>query len=93
MQAQKQKIKKEVNVTHIASEELMKFWPLVEFMLKEGLRHDGNPMSLDHLKKEIFNNRFQLFMMFGSDDGEVKTRKRQFATIVDNAQAFFPSNC
>ena len=70
MQAQKQKIKKEVNVTHIASEELMKFWPLVEFMLKEGLRHDGNPMSLDHLKKEIFNNRFQLFMMFGSDDGE-----------------------
>lgn len=70
MQAQKQKIKKEVNVTHIASEELMKFWPLVEFMLKEGLKHDGNPMSLDHLKKEIFNNRFQLFMMFGSDDGE-----------------------
>jgi len=70
MQAKQLNIKKEVQVLHISPEDLKKYWELVEFMLKEGLRYDGNPMSIEHLKKDIVNNICQLFMMFGSDDGE-----------------------
>lgn len=70
MQAKQLNIKKEVQVLHISPEDLKKYWELVEFMLKEGLSYDGNPMSIEHLKKDIVNNICQLFMMFGSDDGE-----------------------
>ena len=70
MQAKQINIAKEVNVLHIDSNELNKYWPLVEFMLAEGLKYDGNPMSITHLKKEILANTLQLFMMFGSDDAK-----------------------
>lgn len=70
MQAKQVKIKKGVNVLHVANEDLEKYWTLVEFMLKEGLRFDGNPMDIKTLKEMIVKNEVQLFMMFGSDDGE-----------------------
>ena len=39
-------------------------------MLREGLKYDGDPMSIEDLKEGIEQGAFQLFMMFGSDDGE-----------------------
>jgi len=38
-------------------------------MLREGLKHDGEPMSIEDLKEGIKEGAFQLFTMFGSDDG------------------------
>ena len=38
-------------------------------MLREGLKYDGNPMSIEDLKNVLKNGSKQLFMMFGSDDG------------------------
>ena len=64
------KIAKEVNVLHVEPKAVQKYWSLVEFMLKEGLKYDGYPMSIGHLKDTILKGENQLFMMFGSDDGE-----------------------
>ena len=65
----KKKIKKEVEVLEIYPEILDQYWSLCEFMLREGLKYDGDPMSIDDLKDYIKNNKAGLFMMFGSDDG------------------------
>ena len=70
MQAKQIKIAKEVNVLHIEPKSVDRYWTLVEFMLKEGLKYDGHPMSINQLKKFILSGEYQLFMMFGSDDGE-----------------------
>jgi len=70
MQAKQIKIAKEVNVLHIDPADLKRYWPLVEFMLVEGLKFDGNPCSIKDLRGEIEKGHNQLFMMFGSDDGE-----------------------
>ena len=70
MLARKKHIKKEVNILYIEPKELDHYWGLVHFMLVEGLNFDGNPMSLKHLKEKISTGEYQLFMMFGSDDGE-----------------------
>mgnify|MGYP003678866887 FL=1 len=69
MQLEKKKIKREVAVLHIDSKKLDEYWSLVEFMLREGLKHDGEPMSIEDLKEGIKEGAFQLFTMFGSDDG------------------------
>ena len=69
MLAEKQQIKKEVNILYIAPTDLPRYWSLVQFMLAEGLKYDGNPMSLKELRKKLMTGEYQLFMMFGSDDG------------------------
>ena len=70
MQPEKKQIKKEVGVLPIDGRKLNEYWSLVEFMLREGLKYDGNPMNIEDLKEGIEQGAFQLFMMFGSDDGE-----------------------
>ena len=35
------------------------YWLLVEFMLREGLKYDGNPMSIEHLKLLIREGQLQ----------------------------------
>ena len=70
MLAKKQQIKKEVNILYIDPTDLPRYWSLVQFMLAEGLKYDGNPMSLKELRKKLMTGEYQLFMMFGSDDGE-----------------------
>jgi len=69
MQAKKQKIKKQVDVLEITKNKIDDYWTLVDFMLREGLRYDGEPMSILDLKKYLKDGSMQLFMMFGSDDG------------------------
>jgi len=68
MQA-KQKIKTKVDVLEIHPGILDQYWNLCEFMLREGLKYDGNPMSIEDLKEYIKTDKMGLFMMFGSDDG------------------------
>ena len=70
MQPEKKQIKKEVGVLPIDGRKLNEYWSLVEFMLREGLKYDGNPMNIEDLKEGIEQGAYQLFMMFGSDDGE-----------------------
>ena len=69
MQAKQTKIKKQVEVLEIFPSMIDEYWSLVEFMLREGLKYDGDPMSIEELKQLIKDNRLGLFMMFGSDDG------------------------
>ena len=70
MAQKKVKIKKKVEALHIPPHLVDEYWMLVEFMLREGLKFDGDPMSIEHLKSEIMAQNLQLFMMFGSDDGK-----------------------
>jgi len=69
MQPEKKQIKKEVGVLYIEPKKVDEYWVLVDFMLREGLRYDGDPMSIEDLKQGIKSGAFQLFVMFGSDDG------------------------
>ena len=68
MEAKKQ-IKKEVEVLEVYPKILDQYWNLCEFMLREGLKYDGDPMSIEQLKEYIKNDKAGLYMMFGSDDG------------------------
>ena len=70
MLAKKQNIKQGVDILWIKPKELDKYWSLVQFMIAEGLKFDGNPMDMDVMKKSIATGEYQLFMMFGSDDGD-----------------------
>ena len=71
MQARKHiNLEKKVEVLFIEPKRVDEYWPLVQFMLAEGLKYDGDPMSLKDLKEGITKGLFQLYMMFGSDDGK-----------------------
>ena len=70
MLPEKKKIRKEVNVLFIAPDKVEEYWSLVDFMLREGLKYDGDPMNIKDLKEGLLEGAFQLFMMFGSDDGD-----------------------
>jgi len=70
MLPEKKKIKKEVSVLYIGQDKIEEYWSLVNFMLREGLKYDGNPMNIEDLKEGLLDGSYQLFMMFGSDDGE-----------------------
>jgi hypothetical protein len=68
MQVNRTKIEKQVEVLEIFPKLLDEYWNLVDFMLREGLKYDGEPMSISDLKKLIKEGQMQLFVMFGSDD-------------------------
>jgi len=53
MQVNKTKIKKQVEVLEIFPKLLDEYWNLVDFMLREGLKYDGNPMNISDLYKLI----------------------------------------
>jgi hypothetical protein len=63
-------IKKEVGVLFIEPKLIEEYWPLAEFMVKEGLKYDGDPMSVAEMKKRIKRGEYQLHIMVGSDDGD-----------------------
>ena len=70
MQANKIKIKKGVEVLEIYPQTLDTYWDLCDFMLREGLKYDGDPMTIEDLKTCIKEGSMQLYMMFGSDDAK-----------------------
>ena len=53
MQLNKIKIEKQVDVLELFSSSIDEYWPLVDFMLREGLKYDGEPMTINHLKNCI----------------------------------------
>ena len=70
MQLNKIKIEKKVEILEVFPTVVDEYWSLVDFMLREGLKYDGDPMSINKLKKLIKNGEMQLFIFFGSDDGK-----------------------
>ena len=54
MEAKKIKIEKQVDVLQIFSPAVVEYWPLVDFMLREGLKYDGDPMSIEELKNLLY---------------------------------------
>ena len=70
MQPNKIKINKKVEVLEIFPSVIEEYWNLVDFMLREGLKYDGDPMSINDLKKFLEDSSMQLHLIFGSDDGE-----------------------
>ena len=84
----KHKIKKKVEVLYIPPEMLDEYWMLCQFMLREGLKYDGEPMSIDDLKAEIKAGNYQLCMMFGSDDGKAYKVFGVFVTRVTKLPNF-----
>ena len=63
MQVNHNKINKQVEVLEIFPTLLDEYWNLVDFMLREGLKFDGNPMSIKHLKEFIKKGEMQLFSL------------------------------
>tara|TARA_R100001086_G_scaffold249875_1_gene191502 strand:- start:13 stop:474 length:462 start_codon:yes stop_codon:yes gene_type:complete len=70
MQLNKIKIEKKVEILEVFPTVVDEYWSLVDFMLREGLKYDGDPMSINELKKLIKSGEMQLFIFFGSDDGK-----------------------
>ena len=67
--AKKQSIRIGVDVMPIKKKEVDRYWSLLKFMIIQGLRHSGDLMTEEQLKKDIKDGYFQLFIMFGSTDG------------------------
>ena len=67
---EKIKIEEHVNVLQVFSSAIDKYWSLVKPMLIEAIEYDGNALEIDDLKYYLKNNKLQLFVMFGSDDGK-----------------------
>ena len=70
MQLNKTKIKQQVEVLEIFPSVLDEYWNLVDFMLREGLKYDGDPMDIKDLKKLIKEKQMQLFVSSADIDGE-----------------------
>ena len=81
-------IKKEVGVLFVEPKMIEEYWPLAEFMIKEGLQYDGNPMSVSEMKKRIKRGEYQLFIMVGSDDGEKYKVFGVFVTTISTLPNF-----
>lgn len=62
-------IKKGVDIIPVKGAEVDKFWGLCQFMIIEALQYNGSKMSAPQLKQDIQDGFFQLYIMFGSDDG------------------------
>ena len=69
MRAKPIEIKKEVNVLVIGPKDVDHYWPLIEFMIREGIKYDDDWISIEEFKDLCKKSTLQLFMMFGSDDG------------------------
>lgn len=78
MQAEKL-IKKRVDVLAVMAKDVERFWPLVHFMIAEALKYSGGFASPHHIKEELIKGTMQLFIVFGSDDGE---KQKVFGCLV-----------
>ena len=65
----KQLTKVGVDVMPIKKDEVDRYWSLLKLMMTQGLKHSGDLMSIDDLKQDIKTGFYQLFIMFGSEDG------------------------
>ena len=79
MQSEKRQISKQVSVLAIEPKEIEKYWGLVEFFIRQGIKYEDDWISVPLFKKYLKENSYQLFIMFGSDDGE---KHKVFGTFV-----------
>ena len=71
MQAEKlEQIEKKVSVLPIKPVDVDKCWPLVHFLIAEALKYSGQYADAHHIKEFLVKGEMNLFIMFGSDDGE-----------------------
>ena len=65
MRAKPIEIKKEVNVLKIDPKEVDRYWSLVDFMVREGIKYDDDCVTVEEFKDFCKDGSLQLFMMFG----------------------------
>lgn len=83
----KQLTKVGVDVMPIKKDEVDRYWGLLKLMMMQGLKHSGDLISIDDLKQDIKTGFYQLFIMFGSEDGVESKVFGVFVTrITDHAQ-------
>ena len=71
MQAEKlHNIEKKVSVLPIKPTEIEKCWSLVHFLIAEALKFSGQYAEAHHIKELLIKGEMNLFIMFGSEDGD-----------------------
>jgi hypothetical protein len=76
-----------IDVMPIKKNEVDRYWGLLKLLIIQGLKHSGDLLSEKDLKEEIKSGFFQLFIMFGSEDGVESKVYGVFVTrITDHAQ-------
>lgn len=56
-----------VEILAIKKSDIEKFWPLVQFMIMQGLKHSGDTFSAQDIKEDLMDGSMQLFIAFGKD--------------------------
>lgn len=69
MQAEKI-IKHNIEVLPISPTQVEEVWNLVHFMIAEAIKYSGNYAEAKHIKELLLTGENQLFLIFGSEDGE-----------------------
>jgi hypothetical protein len=69
MQTQKI-IKNDIEVLPISSSKVEDIWDLVHFMIKEALVYSGGYAEPNDIKELLLSGENQLFLIFGSEEGE-----------------------
>jgi len=62
-------IKVGVDIIPVKKHEVDKFWGLCQFMIIEALKYNGSKMTAPQLKEDIEEGFYQLYIIFGSEDG------------------------
>jgi hypothetical protein len=69
MQAEKI-IKHNIEILPISPTQVEEVWDLVHFMIAEAIKYSGNYAEAKHIKQLLLTGENQLFLIFGSEDGE-----------------------
>lgn len=62
-------IKVGVDIIPVKKHEVEKFWGLCQFMIIEALKYNGSKMTAPQLREDIEEGFYQLYIIFGSEDG------------------------
>ena len=69
MQAEKI-IKNNIEIIPISPNQVEEVWNLVHFMIAEAIKYSGGYAEAKHIKELLLTGENQLFLIFGSEDGE-----------------------
>ena len=82
MEKRKPLIKIGVDVIPVKKTEVDNYWSLLQLMIMKGLEHNGNLLTEAQLRQEIKEGYHQLFIIFGSEDGEENALYGVFITRI-----------
>lgn len=63
--------KPKVDILPIKPEEISKYWPLADFMVREALKYSGQFAEAEDIKDALINAEMQLFLAFGHEGDSV----------------------